>query len=89
MAVEEDFRVDRMRMFSRFIGAVGALFGLLGILLLYGYVYVAFPLWSPEQLGWWAGISILLGIFFIIGYFIASDQVRTMERESKRKITGK
>ena len=85
--VSED-RLNNMRQFSRLAAGAGAVFALLGVLMLYFYVWESFSIWS-ERLQWWAVISIVLSIMFILGYVIAADMVRSMEREEKRKLTEK
>ncbi len=85
--VSED-RLNNMRQFSRLAAGAGAVFALLGVLMLYFYVWETFAIWS-ERLQWWAVISIVLSIMFILGYVIAADMVRSMEREEKRRLTEK
>jgi len=85
--VSED-RLNNMRQFSRLAAGAGAVFALLGVLMLYFYVWESFSIWS-ERLQWWAVISIVLSIMFILGYVIAADMVRSMEREEKRRLTEK
>jgi hypothetical protein len=85
--VSED-RLNNMRQFSKLAAGAGAVFALLGVLMLYFYVWETFALWS-ERLQWWAVISIVLAIMFILGYVIAADMVRSMEREERRRLTEK
>jgi len=85
--VSED-RLNNMRQFSRLAAGAGAVFALIGVLMLYFYVWESFVTWS-ERLQWWAVISIVLSIMFILGYVIAADMVRSMEREEKRRLTEK
>ncbi|MEM4728582.1 MAG: hypothetical protein QXH42_02315 [Thermoplasmata archaeon] len=67
------------------MGGIGVLFGLVGIGLLYYYIYAAFPD-APTRIGWWATISIGLCIIFFIVYFILKDTLQSMELERRRKI---
>ncbi len=85
--VSED-RLNNMRQFSRLAAGAGAVFALIGVLMLYFYVWETFSLWS-ERLQWWAVLSIVLAIMFILGYVIAADMVRSMEREERRKLSEK
>jgi hypothetical protein len=56
--------------------------------MLYFYVWETFATWS-ERLQWWAVISIVLAMMFVLGYVIVADMVRSMEREQRRKLTEK
>jgi nitrogen fixation/metabolism regulation signal transduction histidine kinase len=85
--VSED-RLNNLRQFSRLAAGAGAVFALIGVLLLYFYVWETFSTWS-ERLQWWAVISIVLAIIFVLGYVIAADMVRSMEREARRKLSEK
>lgn len=79
-------RLVSTRQFSNFSAWAGATFAMLGVLMLYFYVWESFGSWS-ERLQWWAVISIVLSIIFILGYIIAADMVRNMEREQRRKLS--
>ena len=81
-------RLNNLRLFSKLVAGAGAVFALLGVLLLYFYVWETFDNWS-ERLQWWAVISLVLATVFILGYVIAADMVRSIEREDKRKLTQK
>jgi len=85
--VSED-RLNNMRQLSKLAAGAGAVFALLGVLMLYFYVWETFVSMS-ERLQWWAVISLVLGIIFILGYVIAADMVRAMEREERRKLSEK
>lgn len=85
--VSED-RLNNMRQFSKLAAGAGAVFALLGVLMLYFYVWETYHGWS-ERLQWWAVISLVLAIVFILGYVIAADMVRSMEREGRRKLSEK
>jgi hypothetical protein len=85
--VSED-RLNNLRQFSKLAAGTGAIFALLGVLMLYFYVWETFSTWS-ERLQWWAVISIVLSIMFVLGYVIVADMVRSMEREEKRKLMDK
>ena len=83
MTMDEE-RISTLRMMTHIAGAVGGLFGFLGVILLFWYVWEAFPD-MPTRIGWWAVISIVLCVIFLLGYAMASDTVRSEERERKRK----
>ena len=85
--VSED-RLNSMRQLSKLAAGAGAVFALLGVLMLYFYVWETFANWS-ERLQWWAVISLVLATIFILGYVIAADMVRSMEREGRRKLSEK
>jgi len=85
--VSED-RLNNMRQLSKLAAGAGAVFALLGVLMLYFYVWETFAKWA-ERLQWWAVISIVLAIIFLLGYVIAADMVRSMEREDKRRLSEK
>jgi hypothetical protein len=85
--VSED-RLNNMRQFSKLAAGAGAVFAMIGVLMLYFYVWETFANWS-ERLQWWAVISLVLAIVFVLGYVIAADMVRSMEREERRKLTEK
>jgi hypothetical protein len=85
--VSED-RLNNMRQFSKLAAGAGSVFALLGVLMLYFYVWEMFTTWA-ERLQWWAVISLVLAIIFILGYVIAADIVRSMEREERRKLSEK
>ncbi len=85
--VSED-RLNNLRQFSKLAAGTGAIFALLGVLMLYFYVWETFRTWS-ERLQWWSVISIVLSIMFVLGYVIVADMVRSMEREEKRKLMDK
>jgi len=80
----DEARISTLRMMTGIAGAVGGLFGFLGVILLFWYVWEAFPD-MPTRIGWWAVISIVLCVIFLLGYAMASDTVRSEERERKRK----
>jgi predicted lysophospholipase L1 biosynthesis ABC-type transport system permease subunit len=84
----DEERISTLRMMTRIAGAVGGLFGFLGVILLFWYVWEAFPD-MPTRIGWWAVISIVLCVIFLLGYAMASDTVRSEEREGKRKAIEK
>jgi hypothetical protein len=86
MATEET-RVSMLRRTSSVTALVGGSFGLIGVVLLFWYVWEAFPD-MPTRIGWWAVISIVLCVIFLLGYAVASDMVRSEERELKRKTEG-
>ena len=87
MATDES-RVAALRRASTATAIVGGGFGLLGVALLYWYVYEAFGD-MPTRIGWWAAISIVICVIFLLGYAIASDMVRGEERELHRKSSEK
>jgi len=80
--VYDDSRISTMRSASKIAASVGAVFGIIGILLLYYYVYTAFED-APTRIGWWATISIVLAVLFCLAYFMVSDTVRSMERAQR------
>jgi hypothetical protein len=86
MALEE--RTSNIRALSRLAALVGAILGLFGVFLLYVYVWVAFSD-MPTRIQWWAVISIVLSMIFILGYVVAADTIRSLEREQRRKLTEK
>ena len=85
--VSED-RLNNMRQFSKLAAFTGAVFALLGVLMLYFYVWETFEHWS-DRLQWWSVISIVLATIFILGYVITADIVRSMEREERRRLSEK
>jgi len=87
MAMDDSARTW-MKFFARAAAAMGALFGLLGIAMLYYYIREAFPE-TTTRLIWWAVLSIVLSVLFLLAYFIANDSVRSMEREARRRIDSK
>jgi drug/metabolite transporter (DMT)-like permease len=84
----DEGRVSMLRSASRAVAAVGGIFGTFGVLLLYWYVWEAFPD-MPARIGWWAVLSIVLCVIFLLAYAIASDTVRSEERDQKRKLSEK
>lgn len=84
----DEARVSILRTGAKAVAVIGGLFGFLGVLLLYWYVWEAFAE-MPGRIGWWAVISIVLCVLFLLAYAIASDMVRTEERESRRKAQEK
>jgi drug/metabolite transporter (DMT)-like permease len=84
----DEARISTLRMMTKLAGMVGGIFGFLGVILLFWYVWEAFPD-MPTRIGWWAVISIVLCVLFLLGYAIASDSVRGEERELKRKAAEK
>ena len=84
----DEARISTLRTMARLAGMVGGTFGLLGVILLFWYVWEAFPD-MPTRIGWWAVISIVLCVLFLLSYAIASDSVRSEERELKRKAAEK
>jgi hypothetical protein len=85
--VSED-RLNNLRQFSKLAAGAGAVFAMIGVLMLYFYVWETFATWS-ERLQWWAVISIVLAMMFVLGYVIVADMIRSMEREERRKLTEK
>jgi len=87
MALDE-VRMSTMKMLSRMAAFMGGGFGLLGIFLMYYYVYMAFS--DPAaQIGWWATISIVLCIMFLLAYFMVADSVRAMERTQRLEMEAR
>jgi hypothetical protein len=84
----DEARISTLRMMTKLAGMVGGIFGFLGVILLFWYVWEAFPD-MPTRIGWWAVISIVLCVLFLLGYAIASDSVRSEERDLKRKAAEK
>jgi hypothetical protein len=56
--------------------------------LLFWYVWEACPD-MPTRIGYWAVISIVLCVIFLLGYAVASDMVRSEERERRRRLPEK
>jgi hypothetical protein len=84
----DEARISMLRRTSTVAAGIGGLFGLAGVLLLFWYVWEAFPD-MPTRIGWWAVISIVLCVLFLLGWAIASDSVRSVERDLKRKASEK
>lgn len=84
----DEARVSMLRTGAKAVAVIGGLFGLFGVFLLYWYVWEAFAD-MPGRIGWWAVISIVLCVLFLLAYAIASDMVRSEERELKRKASEK
>jgi len=84
----DEARISMLRRTSSTAAVIGGSFGFIGVLLLFWYVWAAFPD-MPTRIGWWAVISIVLCVLFLVGYAIASDIVRSEEREQKRKANEK
>jgi drug/metabolite transporter (DMT)-like permease len=87
MATDEA-RMSMLRRTSAAAGVVGGVFGMVGVLLLFWYVWEAFAD-MPTRIGYWAVISIVLCVVFLLGYAVAQDTVRSAEREQKRKAAEK
>jgi len=84
----DDTRMSMLRRTSAAAGMIGGVFGMAGVLMLFWYVWEAFPD-MPTRIGYWAVISIVLCVIFLLGYAVASDTVRSEEREQKRKASEK
>ena len=76
----DESRLLMLRRASSATALVGGAFGLLGVVLLFWYVWEAFGD-MPARIGWWAAISIVLCVIFLLGYAVASDLADTENAE--------
>ncbi len=77
-------RSGNIRTVSRVAAMVGIAFGLLAVALLFSFVWVAFDDMRSRLL-WWAVLSIVASLIFIIGYAVASEMVKGREREQRHR----
>ena len=77
-------RTGNIRTVSQIAAMVGIAFGLLAVALLFFYVWVAFEDMRSRLL-WWAVLSILASLIFIMGYAVASEMVKGREREQRHR----
>ena len=84
----DEGKASKLRTGSKITAMVAALFGVVGILLLYAYVAAEFSD-MPTRILWWAVISIVLCVLFLLAYAMVSDAIQSLERESHRKLFEK
>ena len=77
-------RTGNIRTVSHVAAMVGIAFGLLSVALLFVYVWVAFDDMRSRLL-WWAVLSIVASLIFIMGYAVAVEVLKGREREQRRK----
>ncbi len=85
MSPMEEGKASKLRTGSRITAMVAALFGIMGVMLLYAYVAAEFAD-MPTRILWWAVISIVLCVLFLLAYAMVSDAIQSLEREARRKL---